>query len=577
MINKLAQFVRIATRKREWLFLSFVSRQMSRLSSGDRMILIILGTILVIVSVLGLYAFERSFLVRVPTYGGIVVEGELGSPRFVNPLMAISDADRDITSLTYSGLMGVSGNGKLIPILAKSYSVSSDGKVYTFILKQDIHFSDGTPITANDVVFTVHKAQDPTLKSPQLADWSGVTVSAINSRTVQFTLQKPYAPFLENTTLGILPERLWQNIPNAQFPFTNLAVKPVGAGPFVVQKIVRDSSGIITEYDLRARKDYVLGRPYLNGITFKFYTRQADLALALESGNIDSAYGVPSKTVITAPFSSVFGVFFNADKNPVLANKEIRKALSLSIDRKYIVKNVLNGYATPLMGPIPPGSNVSNTPVPNYKNTIKVAAKVLTDAGWTYDGIAREWKNKKKKAVFSEMTIKTSNVPELKEVATAVRKFWQKLGISVSIELYEPGDLNQNVIRPRKYEALLFGMVIGRDQDLFAFWHSSQRNDPGLNIALYANKTVDALLKDSRTVHDPKKRLSDLNKIEKDISSDYPAAFTHTLEFVYSIPKNLSGVKLPQINTPSDRFSTVTKWYMHVEYVWPFLVQFTKR
>jgi len=114
-------------------------------------------------------------------------------------------------------------------------------------------------------------------------------------------------------------------------------------------------------------------------------------------------------------------------------------------------------------------------------------------------------------------------------VAAAIRSDWEKLGISVSIELYEPGDLNQNVIRPRKYEALLFGMVIGRDQDLFAFWNSSQRNDPGLNIALYANKTVDSLLERVRTISDSKKRLQDLQVIERDISNDYPAAF-----YIYS-------------------------------------------
>ncbi len=576
MNNRLARFVHEATRMRELLPFSWFSKHMKTLSLGDRFIVGVLGIVVIVVSGAGLYALEQTFLVRVPAYGGTLIEGELGSPRFVNPLLALSDADRDITMLTYAGLMGLSGNGTLVPVLAQSYTVSTDGKTYTFILRPNARFSDGTLVTANDVVFTIHKAQDPGLKSPQFADWSGVSVEAVNSRTVRFTLQKPYAPFLGNTTLGILPERLWQSVPNAQFPFTNLVVEPVGAGPFVVQRVVRDSSGIITEYDLTARKNYVLGRPHLNGMTFKFYTRQEDLATALKQGTVESAYGVPAPNVLTAPFSSIFGVFFNSDKNPVLAHIEVRKALSLAINRQYIVHNVLHGYATALMGPIPPGSEINNTTVTYDAQRVATAARVLKDAGWVYDGISRQWKNKREKAVFSTLTIKTSNVPELKAVAAAIRSDWEKLGISVSIELYEPGDLNQNVIRPRKYEALLFGMVIGRDQDLFAFWNSSQRNDPGLNIALYANKTVDSLLERVRTISDSKKRLQDLQVIERDISNDYPAAFTYTPEFIYAVPKDLTGVKLPQITTPSDRFASVVKWYKHVEYVWPFLTSFTK-
>lgn len=575
MNDRLARFVSNATRHREWRPLLQLSKYVSELSPGDKLIAGILAVIVIITSIIGLYALEQSFLVRVPAYGGTLVEGELGSPRFVNPLMALSDADRDLTTLTYAGLMGISGTGTLVPVLAQNYTISDSGKVYTFVLRPDARFSNGMPVTAADVVFTVHKAQDPALKSPQFADWSGVSVEAVNTHTVRFTLQKPYAPFLGNTTLGILPKRLWQNIPDVQFPFTNLAVSPVGAGPFAVRRIVRDSSGIITEYDLVAQKNYVLGRPYLNGIVFKFYARQADLAYALSHGTVESAYGVPMQSALTAPFSSVFGVFFNANQDSILAHLEIRKALSLAINRQYIVHNVLNGYAAPLMGPIPPGSGINDTQTLNNPNRIATAAKVLENSGWVYDGTSREWKNARAKLVFNTITIKTSNVPELKAVATAVRSDWEKLGISVSIELYEPGDLNQNVIRPRKYEALLFGMVIGRDQDLFAFWNSSQRNDPGLNIALYANKTVDQLLEDVRTLSHSKKRLQDLNAIEKDISNDYPAAFIYTPEFMYVIPKDLKGVELPQITTPADRFATVADWYQQVEYVWPFLTKFT--
>ena len=468
--------------------------------------------------------------------------------------------------------MGLSGSGELVPVLAESYTISPDGKTYTFVLRKGATFSDGTPVTANDVVFTVEKAQDSALKSPKYADWSGVGVQAIDQRTVQFTLAKPYAPFLGLTTLGILPSRLWQNVSDAEFPFSNLETSPVGAGPFKVSRVSRDASKLITNVSLIENSRYVLGRPYLNGIRFDFYLQSADLATALARGAEESAYGVATKGALTAPYARVFGVFFNPSDTQVYARAEVRKALSLALDRQNIVKTVLGGYATAIMGPVPPGADVKQVPIPQPENATSAAADVLQSAGWSYDGTARLWKNPKAKQTLDHITIRTSNVSELKNVASAIQHDWEQLGIPVDIELYEPGDLSQNVIRPRKYGALLYGMVIGRDQDLYAFWDSQERNDPGLNIASYANKTVDALLEDARSSTDPLARAADLQKIEDAVAADYPAAFIYAPDFTYAIPSDLRGVVLPQIITPADRFATVASWYRMTDAIWPFFV-----
>jgi len=216
---------------------------------------------------------------------------------------------------------------------------------------------------------------------------------------------------------------------------------------------------------------------------------------------------------------------------------------------------------------------VKQVPVPQSDDPTVAAAQVLQSAGWSYDGSARLWKNTSAKQTLDRITLRTSNVPELKNIASAVKTYWEELGIPVDIELYEPGDLSQNVIRPRKYEALLYGMVIGRDQDLYAFWNSQERNDPGLNIALYANKAVDALLEDARSSTDEGVRAADLQKIENLIAADYPAAFIYAPDFTYAVPANLRGVVLPQIITPADRFATVASWYRSTDSVWPFLAR----
>jgi ABC-type transport system substrate-binding protein len=158
-------------------------------------------------------------------------------------------------------------------------------------------------------------------------------------------------------------------------------------------------------------------------------------------------------------------------------------------------------------------------------------------------------------------------------LAEAIQADWKKLGISTSIQLYDPGTLSQTVIQPRAYQALLFGEVVGRSEDLYDFWDSKERTDPGLNIAEYNNPNVDKLLEKLRSDTDPAARVTDLAQINQDIAADYPAAFIESPDFVYVVPKNLKGVILPEITSPSDRFATVSTWYRRTESVWPFLAR----
>ncbi len=570
-----------------------MSAHIRTLSIGDRIIFYGLTALVMGISLFSFYSLEQSILVEVPAYGGIIKEGVVGSPRFIHPLLAISDADRDLSALTYAGLMGISGAGELVPVLAEKYTISDDEKTYTFTLRKDTVFSDGTPVTANDVVFTVQKAQNPAIKSPRYADWAGVQVSFVDQQTVRFVLTKPYAPFLGLTTLGILPSTLWKNISDSEFQLSSLQTNPIGAGPFKIDEVSRGKTGLIESVSLIKNKHYLLGRPYLDGINFTFYSRTEDLANALKNGLIESGYDLPAlgkeNKILTAPYNRIFGVFFNPSGKQIFSRIEIRKALSIALDRKNIIDTALGGYATAIIGPVPPGGlTQQKISVPQFINHPAAAKEVLQSAGWKYDESARAWilKGSIKKDTkvsgaktdtttkvaemkLDTITIRTSNAPELKSVAHAVKADWEKLGITVNTELYEQGDLSQNVIRPRKYEALLYGMVIGRDQDLYAFWDSKNRNDPGLNIAQYTNKAVDDLLLKIRSSTNKETRRASLEKIQETIANEYPAAFIYEPNFTYVVPKDLKNVTLPQIIIPADRFATVASWYRSTDTVWP--------
>lgn len=206
-----------------------------------------------------LYRINSLFLVEIPSSGGEIIEGVVGSPRFINPLLALSDVDRDLSALLYVGLMRPSSDGVLKPALASGYSVSDDGLKYRFFLRDDNVFSDGSPLTADDVVFTIKAIQNQTFKSPRYPNWEGVEVEKINDYTVEFTLPQAYAPFLENTTVGILPKHIWEKATPEEFPLSNYNIEPIGAGPYKVSSIQRGDSGIPEGYTLIPNKHFTLG------------------------------------------------------------------------------------------------------------------------------------------------------------------------------------------------------------------------------------------------------------------------------------------------------------------------------
>jgi peptide/nickel transport system substrate-binding protein len=194
-----------------------------------------------------------------------------------------------------------------------------------------------------------------------------------------------------------------------------------------------------------------------------------------------------------------------------------------------------------------------------------MAIKILTEAGWELndDGIMLA-----KNGSPLAFSISTANVPELIQVAEMVIKHWRDIGADVELKVFEPNDLNQNVIRARRYDSLLFGEVIGRDLDLYAFWHSSQRNDPGLNIADYANIDVDKLIEKARIEEDKEERITIYREIEKAILNDIPTVFIYSPYFTYIVPENLKGNITSNITTPSERFLNINDWYIKTDRVW---------
>ena len=533
--------------------------------------------------VLLLWKVNSAFLESVPLRGGTLTEGDIGNPRFINPVLALSESDKNLTALVYSGLVRITPSGDIENDLADSVTISKDGLTYTVHIRPDATFQDGTPVTADDVLYTISKITDVSIKSPLYGDFAGIALNEIDNQTLSFTLKKPYAPFMDNLTVGILPKHLWSSVSDDEFSFSQLNVLPVGSGPYKVSTVTRDSGGIPNYYDLVPFSKTIGGAPYIGDMVFKFFTNENDLLDAYSSGNIQSLSGMSpdeavtlkkeGANVISTPLPRVFGVFFNQSSNKALLEKDVRQALDLAAPKDDIVKNILDGYGTPLDGPLPPEFSGKPAVVPSTADGLAQAQALLAKNGWTKNPTTGTLEKKSKSGTLTlSFTLSTSNAPELKAVADALKVAWTNMGAEVDVQVFDSGDLNQNVIRPRHYDALLFGEVVGRDEDVYPFWHSSERNDPGLNIALYANSTVDKLLEDARSQSDQSKRDADYASFQKDVESDAPAVFLYAPSFLYVLPSSIQGVSLGNLSLPQDRFLGIRDWYMETNSVWQIFI-----
>ena len=549
--------------------------------------------ILAITTLALLLEVNRSYMVKVPANGGTLVEGVLNIPAHVNPLLATSEigseADRDLTALIYSGLLRVDKSGNFIPDLSESYNVSSDGLVYTFILKPDLVWHDGEKISADDVVFTIKTAQDSRTKSPKRVSWDSVDVEKIDDRTITFTLKRPYAPFLENATLGILPEHIWKTIDFNRFDTNNYNREPIGSGPYKIDSIetvTKDGDVIPVSYTLTAFKQFALGEPYITTIKTVFYRSEAELENALKSGDVQAINGVSPETakklslegsrVENTPLPRVFAVFFNQNEAPLFADANVRKALALAVDKQTIIDNVLATYGVPLDSPIPPGSIGYSKYVPekSREERLLTARTLLKKSGWKFDEKANHWtKTVKKERMILQFSLSTSEAQELKAVAQELKASWAELGVPVEVRVFATGDLKETIMRPRKFEALFFGQVLGRDGDPYPFWHSSQRLDPGLNIASYTNTKVDKILDGARLESDLKKRIKAYESFKSEVENDAPAIFIYAPEFLYIVPQKVHGVDLTYISSASERFLNVYEWYINTDGVWKIFVR----
>lgn len=540
------------------------------LSFRDKLVVSALLLVIASALIFWCWTFYYNLTVPIAKVGGEYIEGTIGQPFYVNPLLSqTSEADSDLTALVYSGLFKYDKDGNATTDLAESYEISADQREYTVKIRKNVLWQDGKPLTAEDVFFTFNILQDPAYKSPLRQSWQGVEVSIVDDHTLLFSLKNPYVGFLENLTVGILPKHVWENIAPEKFALADYNLHPIGCGPFMFVDFQKDSQGSILTYHLKAFKDYYAGSPYISKITFNFYPDEDALLVAYNKKEVMGMSSIaPEKISLIKNVKSTnlheliipryFSVFFNQTKSVVLADDNVRRALDLAVNRREIIETVLHGKGTPLSSPFFPQMR-SGDGQTQIEQNLEEARKILDEAGWKKEG---NEEIRKKGNIALEFELVTTDWPELSQTVQLLSLQWQKIGAKVNVRVLTVSDLQQNYIRTREYDSLLFGQAITFNPDLYSFWHSSQKRDPGLNLSLFDSSEADGIVEGIRQQADEGKRIEAYKKFQEILAKEVPAVFLYGPYYLYPVVSSVHGIEIKNIDAPANRFLDVNKWYL---------------
>lgn len=499
---------------------------------------------------------------------GLYREGLVGTPTMLNPLLATAQSDRDLTALIFSGLTRTDGRGGVLPDLAKSWTIDTNGTRYLFTLRDDVTWQDGQRFTASDVLFTLQLVQDAGFTGDgTLADfWRTVKVEAPDDLTVVFTLPNVYAPFLGFTNLGILPRHLLGDVKAVDLPGHPFNLKPVGTGAFSFG--VLDSAKV--EISLTRYAGFYGAKPQLAGLAFKFYSDTPSALRGLQAGEVDGLGYVPARYLgetaaaignrasIYGPSIAGYTAMFLNLKAPVFASRDVRQALARAIDRDKLVQQGLSGWGTPGSSPILPTSWAYSTAgVPTYPYNPDAARQALDQAGWRAgpDG------TRAKAGQTLGFTLLTDNDPARVAVATLLAEQLNAVGAKVLVQALSADEVAQ-ALALRRYEAALSGWAgLASDPDPYQMWHSSQ-SDTGYNFANYGNPRVDDVLAQARVTTNRDQRAALYATFQQLFAEDQPSYILYYPQYHFVVTNRVKGVSLDPLDVPSDRFRNIAEWTM---------------
>ena len=511
-----------------------------------------------------------------PTTGGAYTEALIGSLGRLNPLLdAANPADRAVDRLLYSSLIRFDSRGSAQGDLTESWGISQDGTVYNFSLRNEAVWHDGTPVTSEDVIFTIELMRDENLPlPPDLQEfWSQIEVAALNEKTLQFKLPEPFSPFLDHLTFGILPKHLLGNLTAQEIINAPFNLDPVGSGPYQFDAFQMENEEI-SGVALSAFDDYYEQQPYIEEVFFQYYPDSPSAFAAYQEGEVmgiseitadvlDSALKETDLNLFTGRRSRLNLVLLNLDipTLPILQDPLVRRALLMGINRRWIVDRILGGQAIIAHGPVFPESWAYYEGIEQVNYDSEAAVDLLKEAGYT---IPAEGGNvRTKDGVRLEFEMVYPEVDEYGQIAESIQKDWQKLGVRVVLKPVSYDELINDYLEPRTYQAALVELNLDRspDPDPYPFWHQAQITG-GQNYSGWDDRQASEYLEQARVLVSAADRVKRYRNFQVRFASEMPALPLFYPVYSFGIDQQVQGVSMGPLYEPSDRLNTITSWYL---------------
>ena len=473
---------------------------------------------------------------------GSLVYGSLTEPATLNPLLAPDVASRQALELVCDGLVAADESFRLVPRLAERWTTLDEGKVWTFHLRPNLKFGDGTPLAASDVAFTYRTLLDPQ-SGATLArgDYAVLDrIEALDAQTVRFTLKRPYAPFISRLTVGIVPEKALAGGALAGVAFNR---QPIGAGPYLLKEW---ASGQRLVFE--ANPHYWHGKPAVERIVWKVVPDTASLTMQLLAGEVGAALvadpqdrakvRAEARLATTETVGGATQISFRLD-DPLFADVRVRRALALALDVPALIAGVLKGEARPAISDIPPTSWAHDPATKPLARDLDAAARLLAAAGYARgaDGV---WARGGEPLAFTLLTYAGDRVREA--TLLTVQQQWKDFGAKVEVGTQERNSFVANRVLKGDFQAALLESAVQVDPDLSRRFHSASIK-AGQNFLGYSSPKLDALLDGANATTDREARGRAYAEAQTILLADLPQIPLFHATQLYAFPKSLGGVR----------------------------------
>lgn len=526
-----------------------------RLPNARRVRLLILEWCLLIVVIVSLaltqaFWYTQSYATLAYVRGGTYTEATLGKVNSLNPLFAKTNSEKALSKLMFATLSTIDYSGHVGLGLAASIVPDEASKVWTVKLRDGLKWSDGEPITIDDVEFTMNLIKDPTINSTYSSNFEDIKIARTDNAII-FTLPSAYVDFDATLNVPILPEHILKDTNASQLLESSFSSNPVTSGAFAFNAMQSVSTSGEKIIYLVANNNYYKARPMLESFAIHTYETNEEIVKAITTGEatataeLSASYRDQMSTELiyekqTALASGVFA-FFNT-KSELLSNVNTRQAIRQGIDMTQ-VRSVL-GYEFPLDYPILESQiNLEEFPkIPEY-NFEAAKGALANIAGQT----------------VRLVTIDSGYFPELAE---EMKKQLEALGLKIDLAVYAPSqEFLVEVIQARDYDILLYEVELGADPDLFAYYHSSQTSTRGRNLSEYSSYLVDDLILGARISTNSTLRVAKYQTFLNRWVNDVPAIGIYQTSLVYYFNKNVRNFSEDnRLIYPTDRFMDVEYW-----------------